>query len=125
MTYYCTRLFLTPKMFHWSAEAIQLYMMRQAGPPKESVFMGCWVVEGYCSSRGLVSVKVVLWILLHVFVADIELMTKSILNFILDYVKSGGGRCCHGFCVFGGLILCCMNLYCSIHLMELDWMHRF
>lgn len=64
--------FLTPKMFHLSVEAIQLYMMRQAGPLKNlclwdvGVGKGRGDVGGCCRSRGPVGVEVLLWIPLRV-----------------------------------------------------------
>lgn len=66
--------FLTPKMFHLSVEAIQLYMMRQAGPLKS---LCLWDVGGW-----RVRVEVRLWIPLHACVVDVVADDKRRITFL-------------------------------------------
>lgn len=70
----CFLFFLTPKMFHLSVEAIQLYMMRQAGPLKS---LCLWDVGGW-----RVGVEVRLWIPLHACVVDVAADDKRHITFL-------------------------------------------
>lgn len=61
-------------MFHLSVEAIQLYMMRQAGPLKS---LCLWDVGGW-----RVGVEVRLWIPLHACVVDVAADDKRRITFL-------------------------------------------
>lgn len=114
MTYYCTCVFLNPRDVSLKCWSNPTLHNETSGAPEESVFIGCWVLEGYCSSQGPRHVEVVLWIQLHVCVTHIATDDKELITFLPRICQSEGGRCRYGFCVLtawiGGFILCCRTL---------------
>lgn len=70
-------------MFHLSVEAIQLYMMRQAGPLKS---LCLWDVGGW-----RVGVEVRLWIPLHACVVDVAADDKRRITFLPRSCQKQGG----------------------------------